>query len=68
MKMIPDICQYLPKLDQYLEKGFIPALSDGHIPNSVERRLLSLPVKVEVWELLFLLMLLKRNTKIQETS
>ena len=44
--MIPDICGHLQKLDQYVEKVFIPALIDGHIPNNVERKLLSLPVKL----------------------
>ena len=43
--MIPDICQHLQKLDQYVEKVFIPVLFDGHIPNNVERKLLLLPVK-----------------------
>ena len=46
MRTIPDICQHLQKLDQYVEKVFIPALIDGHIPNNVERKLLSLPVKL----------------------
>ena len=46
MRTIPDICQYLQKLDHYVEKFFTPALIDGHIPNSIERKLLSLPVKL----------------------
>ena len=46
MRTIPDICQHLQKLDQYVEKVFIPALIDGHIPSNVERKLLSLPVKL----------------------
>ena len=40
---------YLPtfiELDQYVEKVFIPALIDGHIPNNVERKLLSSSVKL----------------------
>ena len=47
MRTIPDICQNLQKFDQYVEKHFIPALIDRHIPNNVERKLLSLPVKLE---------------------
>ena len=46
MKTIPDVCQNLQKLDQYVEKVFIPALIDGHITNNVERKLLSLSVKL----------------------
>ena len=46
MRTIPDICQHLQKLDQYVEKVFIPAPLDGHIPNKVERKLISLPVKL----------------------
>ena len=46
IRTIPDICQHLQKLDKYVEKVFIPALIDGHIPNNVERKLLSLPVKL----------------------
>ena len=46
MWTIPDICQHLQKFDQYVEKVFIPALFDGHIPKNVKRRLLSLPVKL----------------------
>ena len=46
MRTIPDICQNLQKLDQYFERVFIPALIDGHIPNNVERKLLSLPGKL----------------------
>ena len=45
MRTIPDIFQQLQKLNQYVEKVFIPALIDGHIPNNVEKKLLSLPVK-----------------------
>ena len=48
MRAIPDICQHLQRLDQYIEKIFMPALIDGHIPNNVKRKreLLSLPVKL----------------------
>ena len=46
MRTIPDICQHLQKLDQYVENVFIPTLIDGHKPNNVERKLLSLPVKL----------------------
>ena len=46
MRTIPDIFQQLQKLNQYVEKVFIPALIDGHIPNNVEKKLLSLPVKL----------------------
>ena len=46
MRAIPDICQHLLKLDQYVEKVFIPAVIDGHIPNNFKRKLLSLPVKL----------------------
>ena len=46
MRTIPDICKYLQKLDHYVEKSFIPALIDGYILNSIERKLLSLPVKL----------------------
>ena len=48
MRAIPDICQHLQRLDQYIEKIFVPALIDGHIPNNVKRKrkLLSLPVKL----------------------
>ena len=67
MRTIPDICQYLQKLDHYIEKVCILAFTDGHIPSNIERELLSLPVKLKVQELLHSLILLKRNTKIQET-
>ena len=46
LRTIPDICQHLHKLDQYVEKVIMPALIDGHIPNNVERELPSLPVKL----------------------
>ena len=46
MRTIPDICQHLQKLDQYVEKVFIPVLVDRHIPSNVERKLLFLPVKL----------------------
>ena len=46
MRTIPGICQHLQKLDQYVEKVFIPALTNGHVPNNIERKLLSLPVKL----------------------
>ena len=46
MRTIPDVCQHLQKLDQYVEKLFIPAPVDGHILKNVERKLLSLPVKL----------------------
>ena len=68
IRTIPDICQHLQKLGQYIQKVFIPALIDGHIPNNVERKLLSLPVKLRGMGIVFLLILIKRNTKIQETS
>ena len=44
MRTIPDICQHLQKLDQYVENVVIPALVDGHIPT--RSKLLSLTVKV----------------------
>ena len=47
MWTIPDICQHLQKLDHNVEKLFIPALTDGHIPNIIKKTLLSLPVKLE---------------------
>ena len=44
--MIPDTCQHLQELGHYyVEKCFVPALTDGHISNSIEMKLLSLPVK-----------------------
>ena len=46
MSTIPDICQHLQKLDQYVKKGSIPALIDGHISSNVKRKRLSLPVKL----------------------
>ena len=46
MSTIPNICQHLQKLDQYVKKGSIPALIDGHISNNVKRKRLSLPVKL----------------------
>ena len=46
MRTIPDNCQHLQMFDHYVEKVFIPALTDGHIPNSIKRKLLSLPVKL----------------------
>ena len=46
MRTIPDICQHLQMLDQYVGKFFILALIDGHIPKNVKRKLLSLPVKL----------------------
>ena len=45
-RTIPDICQHLHKFDQEIEKVFIPAVIDRHISNNVERKLLSLPVKL----------------------
>ena len=44
MRTIPDICQHLQKLDQYVENVVIPALVDGHIPT--RSKLLSLTVKL----------------------
>ena len=38
MSTIPDICQHLQKLDQYVKEGYIS--------NNVERKWLSLPVKL----------------------
>ena len=46
MRTILDICQHLQKLDHYAEKVFITALTSRHIPNSIERKLPSLPVKL----------------------
>ena len=46
IRTIPDICQHLQKLDQYVEKLFIPVPVDGHILRNVERKLLPLPVKL----------------------
>ena len=53
IRTIPDICQHLQKLGQYIQKVFIPALIDGHIPNNVERKLLSLPVKLRGMGIVF---------------
>ena len=44
MRIIPDIWQYLQKLDQHVEEVFIPALIDG--PNNIGMKQLSLPVKL----------------------
>ena len=33
MRAIPDIFQHLQKPNHYVQKNFIPALVDGHIPN-----------------------------------
>ena len=46
MRTILNICQDLQKLNHYVKRVFIPALIDKHIPNNVERKLLSLPVKL----------------------
>ena len=46
MRAIPDICQHLRKLNQDVEKAFIPALIDGYIPKNIERKLLWLSVKL----------------------
>ena len=40
MRTIPDICQHLQKLEQCIEKVFIPALIDGHTPNNIRYRYL----------------------------
>ena len=45
-RTIPDICQHVQKLDQYVEKVFIPALIDVDRPRNIERKLLLLPVKL----------------------
>ena len=47
MRTIPDICQHLQKLDHDVKRFFIPTLIDGHKPDSIKRKLLSLPVKLE---------------------
>ena len=44
MRIIPDICQHLQKLDEHVEKVFIPTLIDG--PNNIGMKQLSLPVKL----------------------
>ena len=46
MRTIPDICQHLQKLNQYVEHVFTPALIYGHIPSNVESKLLSLHMKL----------------------
>ena len=62
MRVIPDICQHLQNLDRYVEKVFIPALIDEHIPNN--RNCCRYLQNLEVWEFL---LLLKQNTKNKET-
>ena len=51
MRTIPDICQHLQKLNQYVEHVFTPALIDEHIPSNVERKLLLLHVKLAGMEI-----------------
>ena len=42
---MPYLKNMLQPLDEVIENKFIPAISDGHICSSIERRLLSLPHK-----------------------
>ena len=62
---------YLPtfaKLYHYVEKVFIPALTDGDIPKDMKRTILSLPGNFEGMVIAIFADIAKKNTKIQETS
>ena len=49
-----NIKQHLLILDDIVDNVFIPAITEGHICSKDERLLLSLPLKKEVWQSLYL--------------
>ena len=46
MRTIKKLNQVLKPLDDYIDQHFIPAITEGHIASSDERKLLSLPAKL----------------------
>ena len=45
IRTVPDIRKHLGKLDQAVDKKFIPTLTDGKFYNEIKRKLLQPPVK-----------------------
>ena len=72
MRTIPDICQYLQKLDHYVEKAFLYQLllivQKHHIAKNIERKLLTLPVKRGGMGTVISVDIAKKEYRIQETS
>ena len=46
IRTIPNISQNLQRLDEKVDKNFIPAITEGHQCTPTERSLLSLPVRM----------------------
>ena len=46
MRTVPNIGPLLAPLERAIREEFIPALSNGHCPNDVERRILALPPRL----------------------
>ena len=46
MRTIPNLEEVLKPLDDVIDKSFIPAITEGHVLSSDDRKLLSLPVRL----------------------
>ena len=46
IRTIPNLSEILKPLDEYIDNYFLPAITEGHVLNNNDRKLLSLPVRL----------------------